>query len=168
MYILRQININFRLFVLTIIMFVCSSIYSEQVTDNHIKTGFISNFLKYVSWENENSIDTFKIGIYGDDDTFIGIIKSLEKIKAKNKPIQITSLKSINEFEFVHLLIVTNDKNYQIKDIYEIIKDHNTLLITDRCDFQRYVMINFIYNENSKIQFEINTRNLEEAKTNKL
>ncbi len=94
----------------------------------------------------------------------IGLVKSIEKQQVKNKPIKIYTFSSIGEIVFTHILYITNDRNYFIKDIFDLIKNNNTLLITDRYEFQRYIMINFIYSDNSKIQFEINTKNIDDAK----
>jgi PAS domain S-box-containing protein len=159
----KPVNISLLIFSLALLFSIIASFTNEQITDNQIKAGYISNFIKYLSWENENNIDTFKIGIYGNDVEYITILKSLETLKAKNKPIQVNIFKTIAEITFSHLMVVTNDKNNDITDIYNLVKKENTLLVSDRCEYQRYITINFIYNQDSKVQFEINSRNLEEA-----
>jgi PAS domain S-box-containing protein len=138
-------------------------LFSQQTTDYQIKSGYIYNFTKYFTWEKENKIDTFRIGIYGDDIGFISILKSMENLKAKNKPVRIIQFKSIANITNTHIIIVTNDRNYMVKDVIDLIRGRNTLLITDRCEYQRYVMINFIYNSESKIIFELNSKNLNES-----
>jgi PAS domain S-box-containing protein len=146
------------------IIFRFSCVFSQPITDNQLKAGYIYSFLKNVSWENENLIDTFQIAIYGDDEAFINVLKEIEKLKAKEKPIKVKVYKSISEITNPHILYITNDRNYFIKDVFDLISGRNTLMITDRYEFQRYVMINFLYSESSKIQFEINTKNLEDAR----
>ena len=157
-------NISFRIFCLLLFWSICSPVFSVQINEYQIKTGYISNFFKYLSWENENNIDTFKIGIYGDDIDFISVLKGLENIKSKSKPIQLSIFKSFNEIKQTHLLIITNDKSTEIKSIFGLLKDQNTLIVTDRCESARFVMINFIYTDKNKIQFEINSQNLTESK----
>jgi PAS domain S-box-containing protein len=155
-----------RFFILTAILLFSNSYFSsaQKLTDNQIKAGIIYSFLKYVFWENEAQIDTFKIGIYGDDQSLVEVIKSMEKEQVKNKPIKVYTFNSISEIIYTQMLIITNDKNYLVKNIFDLIKTQNTLLITDRYEFQRFLMINFVYNDNAKIQFEINSKNIEDAK----
>jgi PAS domain S-box-containing protein len=138
-------------------------IIAQQVTDDQIKTGYIYNFQKYITWEKESKIDTFYIGVYGGDETLINTLKSTELLLAKNKPIRVKVFNSVGDITFTHILYISYDRNYFVKDIYELIKGRNTMIISDRCEYQRYVMINFVYDQNSKILFEINSRNIEEA-----
>lgn len=158
-----------RFFFPVIIAFLFNSnlpLYSQQITDNQIKIGYLYHFLKYINWEKENQIDTFKVAIYGGDSLMTVLLKSLEKQKVKNKPIRVFSFKTEAEVKvnYCHLLFVANSNNYYVKDISDRIKNNNTLLVTDRYDYTSYIMINFIYNENSKIQFEINAENIENAR----
>jgi PAS domain S-box-containing protein len=155
-----------RFFIISAILLFSHSYSSsaQKLTDNQIKAGIIYSFLKYVFWENETQIDTFKIAVYGDDPSFVEVMKSMEKEQVKNKPIKVYAFNSISEIIYTHVLFITNNRNYLIKDVFDLIKSHNTLLITDRYEFQRYIMINFVYNDNSKIQFEINSKNIEDAK----
>ena len=141
-----------------------SQVNSQLLTSNQVKIGLVFTFTKYFTWEKENQIDTFRIGIYGDDETFISVLKMAEKQKAKNKPVKIHVFNSIADIEYTQILIITNSRNFFVKDIFDIIKANNTLLITDECDYKRYVMANFTYNSNQQVQFEINSRNIESAR----
>jgi signal transduction histidine kinase len=134
-----------------------------QVTDNQIKAGYLFNYLKNFTWERENKIDTFRVGIYGGDKELVDVFKSMEQLTAKNKPIHISRFNSLSEITYTHILYVSGERNIFIKDIYDLLKARNTLIVTDRCEYKRYVMINFIYDENSKILFEINSQNLQES-----
>jgi PAS domain S-box-containing protein len=147
---------------LTIILLAPFCLLAQLTNEYQIKSGYIFNFQKYFEWERENKIDTFRIGVYGENSNFITTLKSMEGFTAKNKPIKIILFNSIADIKYTHILLVTNDRNYMVKDILDLIRGQNTLLITDRCEYQRYVMVNFIYNENSKITFEINSKNLED------
>ena len=136
---------------------------SQVIPDNKVKAGYIFNFLKYVTWQNENQFDEFIIGIYGDDVDFIKEITEIEKLLVHEKPIKIIRFFSLDEIQPTQILVLSNDKKYFIKEVLDKIKSNNTLLISDRCEYQHYVMLNFIYSDNSKISFEINSKNIEEA-----
>jgi PAS domain S-box-containing protein len=153
-----------RLLSLTIFLFCFIYVYPQQVTDNQIKTGYIYNFLKYIQWENEEKTDTFKVAVYGEDNALINNLKSMEHLQVKGKLIKVITFKSIGDIVFSHILLITNDRNFFVKDILDLIKGRNTLLVTDRCEYPRYVMVNFTYSDNSNIQFEINSPNMEDAR----
>ncbi len=155
---------SLRLLGLAIFLFCLIDAFPQQVTDNQIKTGYIYNFLKYIQWENEEKTDTFKIAVYGEDYALINTLKSMEHLQVKGKAIKVITFKSIGDIVFSHILLITNDRNFFVKDILDLIKGRNTLLITDRCEYPRYVMVNFTVSDNSKIQFEINSPNMEEAR----
>jgi two-component system, chemotaxis family, sensor kinase Cph1 len=137
---------------------------SQQLTNNQIKTGYVFNFLKIITWNNEPAIDTFKVGVFGEDQSLVDVLKSMERQEVKGKPVKIVVFNSFNNISSTQVLLVSADRNFYINDLYLLTKNRNTLLVTDRCEYQRYVMINFVYDENSKIKFEINTKNLEEAR----
>ena len=157
-------NTGFKILSLVVFLFCFVYAYPQQVTDDQIKAGYIYNFLKYIQWENEEKTDTFKIAVYGEDVPLINSLKSIERLQVKGKPIRVITFNSIGDIEFTHILLITNDRTSFVKDILDLIKGRNTLLVTDRCEYPRYVMVNFTYNENSKIQFEINSQNMEEAR----
>jgi len=154
---------GFKLLSLVVFLFCFIYAYPQQVTDDQIKTGYIHNFLKHIQWESEEKIDTFKIAVYGEDYALINTLKSMEHLQVKGKPVRVITFNSIGDIEFTHILLITNDRNYFVKDIFDLIKGRNTLLVTDRCEYPRYVMVNFTYNDNSIIQFEINSKNMEDA-----
>ncbi|MBI4645103.1 MAG: DUF4154 domain-containing protein [Bacteroidia bacterium] len=133
-----------------------------QPTDAKVKSILIYNFTKNIIWENDENIDKFLIGIYGDDDEIKKELKIIEKIKkTKSAPIEIINFNNINDITKTHVLFVTSDKGLEVERIFKKISKNNTLLITDRCDIKNYVMLNFIYNEaEKKIKFEINKPNI--------
>ena len=160
----RPMNISIRIITIVIGLSIFLPVFSEQLSENQIKVNYITNFIKDFSWEKENTIDTFRIGAYGNDISFITSLKSIEKLKIRNKPIKVSVIKLLNNPELIQILVVTTDKNNEIATISTLFKGRNTLLVTDRCNLQSYEMINFVYYENTKIQFELNSRNIEEAK----
>lgn len=158
-------KMRLRIFVLitNILLFNSFKLFSQSVTDDQIKSGYVYSFLKYFTWQKETDFDTFNVAVYSEDQDFFKVLQSMEKLEAKGKHIRVVNCHSITELPYCQILIIGNEHNYQIKEIYDQIRGDNILFVTDNCNYKRYVMINFIYNENSKIQFEINSRNLEES-----
>ncbi|MCK4662586.1 MAG: DUF4154 domain-containing protein [Bacteroidales bacterium] len=152
-----------RYFFLIIFIILLNNYYlvAQQYSDAEVKTAYIYNFGKFVKWENEQDIDTFRIGLYGKDTTIFFNIKKMVKIRLlKEKPISIFHFTELKNISDVHILYVNNENNFEIAEIFKKIQGNNTLLITDQCKEQKSVMINFLSIEEGSIPFEINKKNI--------
>lgn len=138
-------------------------VFSQPLTDSQVKLGYIYNFIKNISWAEENRIDTITVAVYGKEDELIRSLKSMERMEVNSKPILVKTIRSLGNIASAQVLFITNDQNNRIEDIFRQIQGSNTLLITDRCALQRYVMINFIYGADSLVRFEVNSKNIENA-----
>jgi signal transduction histidine kinase len=129
-----------------------------------MKMVMIYKFSQHVEWENEEAIDTFHIGVYGNAPDLMREMLLLESVPLKEKPISIIQFTRFRELDRTHVLYITPDRNSEIERITEKIRGNNTLLITDRHDDQNRIMINFLPLVNNKIQFEVNKANMINAK----
>ena len=75
--------------------FTNSNTFSQSVTEGQLKAGFVYSFLKYIDWENENKIDTFKVAVLGEDYDFVDLLKKMNYLHVKNKPIKVFTISSI-------------------------------------------------------------------------
>ena len=139
---------------------MCWKLSAQELDYSSMKVFLVRKFAQYVKWENEVNIDTFRIGIFGEDIDLLSDIYLLESFTLKNKPISIIHFKKLNEITRTHLLFITSDKNSGIKRISEKITGNNTLLITDRCKDKILIMINFLPLKENKPDFEINQANI--------
>ncbi|MFC2098828.1 YfiR/HmsC family protein [Bacteroidota bacterium] len=120
----------------------------------------IYKFAQQVEWQNEEDIDIFQIGIYGNDPDLMREMYLLESVPLKGKAISISQFTRFREIDSTHVLFITSDKNSDIERISERITGNNTLLITDNCPDQHHIMINFLPLVDNKIQFEVNKANM--------
>ena len=137
-----------------------SLIIAQELTTSEKKVILIFKFAENVQWQDDNNIDTFKIGMFTDDEKFVSDLRIFETVKLKNKPISLFRFYNINELSKVHILVMTDDKNYLMDKVFDHIEGNHMLLITDGCKKQDLIMINFIYGKNNKIEFEINKANI--------
>ncbi|MCK5171555.1 MAG: DUF4154 domain-containing protein [Bacteroidales bacterium] len=134
---------------------------AQQYSDTEVKTAYTYNFGKFIEWENEKDIDTFRIGVYGKDTTIFYNIKKLVKIRLlKEKPLLVFHFTKLNNISDVHILYINKENNFEIAEIFKKIHGNNTLLVTDQCKEQKSVMINFLSIKEETIQFEINKKNI--------
>jgi signal transduction histidine kinase len=143
--------------------FICTStpIFAQQLDSEQVKAVYIYNFVKNVTWLNENEKDQFIIGIYGDDGFAEQLNKTLSKRVIKNKTIEVITIKNIQEGKKTDLFFSAANQNTEIANIASILRGSNTLLITDNSADKHSVMINLVNNpEDSAISFEVNKSNI--------
>jgi signal transduction histidine kinase len=131
-----------------------------------IKTGLIHKFAQHIEWPQEEEIDTFRIGIYGEDPGLMSNIYLLESFILKGKPVSIKKFAQLDEISGIHLLYSTRDKNTEIQKIKDRIDGNHILMVSDRARNQNLTMINFLQLVDGKPDFEINKENITKAGLN--
>ena len=127
----------------------------------HVKSAYIYNFLKYVTWQDEDSIPRFVVGLYGSEPELYSVLAgTLEQRKAKEKEISVVEVNDLGQAKEAHVLVISRSENANIRDIAIRVRRSNTLLVTDHCPETQSVMLNFSSPEQGKIGFEINKPNI--------
>lgn len=120
------------------------------------KALFIYNFSKYIEWPNIKKLKEFRIGVMGDDYSYI--FNGLEKIAAEknvnNIPLKIIRVNYDTKLDELQVLYFDDADKYPIKDIYKKIKKAPVLLVSEHYPYGQS-MFNFIM-VNDKIEFELN------------
>jgi hypothetical protein len=62
---------------------------AQDMTSSLIKTGLIHKFAQHVEWPQEESMDTFRIGVYGEEPELMSNLLLLESVNLKDKPLSI-------------------------------------------------------------------------------
>lgn len=134
---------------------------AQNLTDAEIKTALVYNFLKYTESAHFDTISTIHLGAYGDDKALLESLKKLEHEKIKGKNIKVVQLQKPIDLKHIDALFLFNENNFELSRINKLANNKSLLLITDRAEDKKLVMINFIH-QNNTIQFEINSKNLNE------
>jgi PAS domain S-box-containing protein len=132
-------------------------------TDADVKTALIYNFLKYTTYSKSQNVDTFYIILVGEDEYLKKKLYNLQNKTVNGKIIVLRTREEAGTIDHCDLLYVFNERNFEITPIFKQIKGKNILLVTDRYDNKQEVMINFVHEDQNKVRFEINTKNIEEA-----
>lgn len=146
-----------------ILFSVTGNLYSQEVTSPLIKSGLIHKFAQHIIWPQEEAIDTFRIGVYGEEPELMSNIMLLESFDLKGKPISIKKFAQPDDISGVHLLYLTRDANSDIQKISKQIAGTQTLMVSDRARNQNLIMINFLPMAEGKAEFEVNKANITEA-----
>lgn len=143
-----------------VIFLIQFNLSAQELSNPSMKAFLIYKFAQHIEWPQEEDIDTFRIGVYGQDPELMTDILLLESVALRDKPISIIHFTRFNEIIGTHLLYFTKDKNIEILRIANRIAGNNTLMVSDRSRNQKQMMINFLPLVENKIQFEINKANI--------
>ncbi len=138
-------------------------LYAQESISPLIKTGLIHKFAQHIKWQQEDEIDTFRIGVYGEDPGLMGHIMLLESFTLKERPISVRKFTQLNEVSGIHILYFTRDHNSEIQEIAGLLAGQPILMVSDRARNQDLIMINLLPQVEGKADFEVNKNNITRA-----
>ena len=148
-------------FILMLLLYSVS--LQAQVSDADVKVAYVYQFCSHIDWAKNAPKGDFVIGIFADNKLMLKKFRYLaENRKIKNRKIRIVSIENILQLkkETLHILYVNCESNEKIADLFVLLKDKNTLFISNDCEEKEAIMINFIPSEKEGIvRFEINKKN---------
>ena len=134
---------------------------AQSMSPVQVKAVYVYNFLKHIEWQGEDTVSRFVVGVYGEDEALYRELSSmLPKMNARSKGIEIVQLSDIEQAKSVHLVMVAESENTNIRTIADGVRRTNTLLVTDNCDDKQAIMINLTSLGGDRIGFEVNKPNI--------
>ena len=161
---LKQKLLPILLLGLGALLLIPDTLLAQDLTSPLIKSGLILKFAQHVEWKQEENIDTFRIGVYGEEPELMANLLLLESVGIKDKPLIIRKFRQLDDISGVHLLYFTRDKNSEIQRIANHISGTQTLMVSDRARNQKLIMINFLPLVDGKVDFELNKSNITKAR----
>lgn len=114
------------------LFFIITTLYSEDINEEHIKVAYTYNFMKNISWQNETKIDKYRLLIVSKNETLknmFSMLASRKQLKDKNLEILIyDDKKSYKNIQAIY--IDETFSNIYEKLFFEYEKE-NTLFISD-------------------------------------
>ncbi len=124
--------------------------------ENKIKAVFVYNFTKYIEWVDDDTTDSFEIGIIGDSDIIFPLQEIAEKALVNKRKIEVIHFQDIQDINSCNILYISASDADELRDILKKIDDRNILTISDSTGFAlEGVAINFVIID-GKVKFEIN------------
>ncbi|MEM6828954.1 MAG: YfiR/HmsC family protein, partial [Bacteroidota bacterium] len=120
---------------------------------------YTNSFVKNIEWPDEKETYRFQI-ISRNSDVKVDFERYAKTRRMNGKPIEVFFSDTPDNVFKVDVIYVDAEFNAQVEEIYEQIKGSQTLLITDQVEDERFIMINFMINENRTLDFEINKINI--------
>ena len=135
---------------------------NAQTTYEEFKAALIIQFVKNITWPNENSYGQFNIGFYGNDSsTYEVVVRGMKGKKVKGKEIVSKQIQSLERLDGLQVLYVDNINSDNLHEVVKKIENEQILLITDQSKDLKNVMLNIVYLEKEGLaSFEINKTNI--------
>jgi serine phosphatase RsbU (regulator of sigma subunit) len=155
---LKKISI-IRISILTLgLTLLINNAFSQAGIDNGTRAVFIFDIAKYIDYgPGFADSSVFKIGILDKDEFLFFELGNLRKTRTtiQNKPVELIKFNSESQIVYTQLLYVNKASGFSLDKVKEVIKNHQTLLLTEGYEF-RESMINFMGVEGQMPKYSVN------------
>ncbi|MEM1190828.1 MAG: YfiR/HmsC family protein [Pseudomonadota bacterium] len=136
----------------------------ELVTMADAKSRLVLAVLGNSAWPDEEDIDEFLIGIYGDDPQLFATLKRDAALgNSRGKPVTVARFYDLDEAARSHILLLMPEVNDRLGELRRRFNGTDTLLVTDGAQDSANIMMNFTYPSRDRVAFEISASNMIEA-----
>lgn len=151
---MKNLKMPYNLLFFAILTLVSSNKGYAQ-TGAEVRAKWIFNIAPGVTWENEENISKYTIGVFSSNNEFIALKKLAETRLINGKPVDVVKYENYKDVKPNHIVFVTKNENANLGFIYQKLKGKNVLIISDRSRQPDYSVINFNH-ANAKQPFTIN------------
>ena len=134
-----------------------------QVARSSMIGAYVYNFSRYITWPNEQELDSVSILVLSQNQQLNDEFKSFaQKRTIKNKPIRLEISSQIPKSQTVRFQIVILDASRMawVDEVAREIHNHPVLMITENLENKRNVMINLYDTPTGELLFEVNRANM--------
>lgn len=139
------------------------SAIAQELNSEQVKAAYLFNFIKHITWPNEQDKTRFVIAVY-DDALFYQVLKkslSQRQVKGKNISVIAITVPEHKHKQRQDLLYIPAHQNANIPELATLFRRTETLIVTDESKHKHDIMINLQGNkETSAISFEVNKSNI--------
>ena len=138
------------------IIFISTSSYAQN---EKIKSVFMYNFSKYISWPNKSG--DFIIGVMGSPKLTTELKKIAQKRKVGSRSIKVLSFSSFSSIKKCNILYISNSKKSQLsKSLIKVSLQPVVVVADSPGSIQKGVGLNFVV-VGGKQKFEVRKKNVE-------
>ncbi|RLD53078.1 MAG: hypothetical protein DRI94_01040 [Bacteroidetes bacterium] len=140
-----KLQSKFTLFIiisLFILSFTVKQSFAQQTEDQQ-RAQWIFNISYGVTWENEDNITTYTIGVFSSKNLFDELQKLAKTGTIKGKPVEVIRYLNYADIQANHIVYVSRNENAYLGFVYQKLKEKNVLIMSDRSKQPAYSIINF-------------------------
>ncbi|PCJ00167.1 MAG: hypothetical protein COB15_03265 [Flavobacteriales bacterium] len=147
----------------SVVLITTNSIAQKAKTNPEKQALFIYNFFKFVEWSNYDELQSFNVGVIGDEKNLVydELVNISKTEKAKKLPIKIKRLKNLSQLDDIQLLYFDKGASLKFEKIYTAIGEKHILLVSKGYPYGKS-MINFIM-DGEKVAYELSEKKCENA-----
>jgi len=151
-------------FLVLVTVFSAGYAGGQAVTEEWLKSEYTILLAGYISWPDEEDIDTFKIGVLASHSVYTQISLKSEVQTLKGKPFRVSYFKSKRDLRPVNILYIDEKKNNSLKKIVNQFREQPVLIVTDSLNNPDMTMINLLgMNLGGDKPFQLNKINIDNA-----
>ena len=132
----------------------------------HIKAVFLYNFANFINWPDSAFTShqaPFRICIFGQDPFGKVMDVTVENQTTRGRELVVERMNSIPTLRSCHILFISKSEENQLKEVFDFIKSHPVLTVSDMENFVvQGGMIKF-FNRNNKVRLAINPKALKKV-----
>jgi len=147
---------------LVLAMATCAPAQDEElVTVADAKSRLVLAVLRNSTWPDEERIDEFLIGVYGEaPDLLEALRRDATRARPRDKPVTVTRIDDLTGAARSHILLLMPEMNDRLAELRQRFNGTDTLLVTDGAEDRANIMMNFTYPSPDRVAFEISVRNM--------
>jgi len=143
-----------------ITLFITTTL-TAQMTQERVISNYIYNFAKETTWPDKISNNSFEIYLLSSNKHLFKTFKALTKDQTlHSKPIKIRQSTSVNIPYSTNVVYVDTPYLDKYRKIYKELESRPVLIISNKYDNKRLVMINISKTTKQNLRFEINKANI--------
>jgi signal transduction histidine kinase len=149
------------LFLFCFIVSLTTIVNAKNFDEKHIKSAYMVNFFKHITWPNETNKSNYHLAIYKEPTYFDFLAKALKDKKIKNKNIRVSYADNLEQLKRADSVYIPQQFNGDLNKIANVLRGSSTLIISDNSLNKHDVMINLIQQGDlAVISFEVNKSNI--------
>lgn len=153
---MKEYRKYYILIILLLVIILSPNTSYSQTTDVSYKAMWIFNLTSGITWENNENISKYTIGVFSSSKEFEELKKIAASRLINGKPVEVIQYLNYADVAPNHIVYVTKNENSNLAFIYQKLKGKNVLIISDRSRQPQYSVINLNKTDN-KQPFTINT-----------
>lgn len=153
---------NIITFVLLTVLLLLNSAIAEEVPEHRIKSPMIFHMLQYISWPNEDKLGSINLAFISDEEAlYQEMLAAAKTVQVKNRQLSVTrvGLFDADPRQYQVYYIGANHKS-ALNQLANDIRRTDTLLISNKAENMRDLMINFDHKDDGTVTFEVNRSNI--------
>lgn len=156
-----DMRFQYKLFLLLTVPLFSFVRIGEVDTTAKMRALYVYQFTKYIEWPASTKQGNFVVGVLGNTHVYQELVNTTANKKVGTQSLEIILYNNLAAVEKCQILLVSKENSDNIKDIVNKIKQHHTLVVTERAGLAKQgAAISFIVQEN-KQKFELSKTNAE-------